>query len=320
MKINFIDIKDKKIWNKITRNNSELPGHTYDYFKFCSLNLNKKLFLLDLSINKNNIFCPVNVDEFRSFHILKSIPGYSGFNCDLNLKDIINLNKLLLDNKILTFFFNSNPYSESKLFKNSEFVSFKNHSYILDLNNSLIETKNNIHRNLKKNIVKVDDLKISINEVEKLDFKILRYLYLKTCNRLNIYPGNFYKTSALKFLLDEYKNKLIVTASYKARIVSVSIFLYEKNYSDYLLNFSEDDYNFCTSSLILKSFEILKNNSIKFMNLGGGITNKDGLERFKKNFNSIQKNIYSFKIISDQKIYNEFSINHKNNFFPPFVK
>ena len=70
----------------------------------------------------------------------------------------------------------------------------------------------------------------------------------------------------------------------------------------------------------MNSLNLLKEKSVKYLNLGGGINNNDGLEKFKISFNGDQRKIFSFKMISDKKIYNKFSENFKNDYFPPFMK
>lgn len=320
MKINIIDIKDKNSWKKIFINKSGLPSQSHDYAKFCLLNSSEKVYLLDINIPKFKTFCPVNINQFNGFKIMKSLPGYSGFNIDLDNSILTQINKYFYKNKILSFYFNSSPYVQDKLVEKIKFSSFKNNCYILKLDNSSIKLKEKINRNIKKNIIKTEALKIDIKEVSKLDFEIFKKLYIKTCNRLNLNPNSFYKKSALDFLINNYQNKLILTAEYKKKIISVSIFIYEGDYSDYLLNFSDDDYNFSTSSLIMNSAELLKEKSVKYLNLGGGISNDDGLEKFKKSFNGDQTKIFSIKMISDNEIYSKFSENLNNNYFPPFMK
>jgi hypothetical protein len=276
--------------------------------------------LLDINSPKFNTFCPININNYKGFKILKALPGYSGFNTDLNNIFFNMINKFFYENKILSFYFNSSPYVKNVISQTSRFSSFKNNCYILKINDEKNQFKEKINRNIKRNINKTESLQIEINEVSKLDFDVLKKLYIKTCNRLNLDSNSFYKKEALKFLINDYQNKIIMIAKNKKKIISVSIFIFEGEYSDYLLNFSDDNYNFTTASLIMNSLNLLKEKSVKYLNLGGGINNNDGLEKFKISFNGDQRKIFSFKMISDKKIYNKFSENFKNNYFPPFMK
>lgn len=320
MKIDFIELEETQSWKVLSNNKSSLPCHSHDYAKFCILNTRERPFLMKIKFSKFELFCPINIKMYKGYKIIKGLPGYTGFNYNLSFSNINQINKLLIENKILTFYFNSSPYTISKDIKASNFVSFKNNCYILDLKNNISKLKKDVNRNIKKNLIKTEESKIEIKEYKKLDFDIFRNLYLKTCARLNLDINSFYKISALEFLLNNYKNKIILVAKYKKKIISISVFIYQGLYSDYLLNFSDDDFNFCSSSLIIKSTELLRKKSIKYINLGGGIKDNDGLEKFKKSFNGVQKKIYSFKMISDKKIYNKFSHNLIDDYFPPFIK
>ena len=318
--INIINLNEKNNWKNIFINKSGLPSQSHDYGRFCALNSSEEVYLLDINSPKFNTFCPINISKYKGFKIIKALPGYSGFNADLDNIFLNMVNKFFYENKILSFYFNSSPYVKNKLSQKNKFSSFKNNCYILKTDDQKSQLQEKIDRNIKRNINKTESLQIDIEEVSKIDFDVFIKLYIKTCNRLNLDSNSFYKKEALKFLINDYQNKMILVAKSKRKIISVSIFIYEGEYSDYLLNFSDYNYNFTTASLIMSSLNLFKEKSVKYLNLGGGINNNDGLEKFKSSFNGTKKKIFNFRIVSDYKIYNKFSLGFKNNYFPPFMK
>ena len=191
--INIIDIKEKSNWKNIFINKSGLPSQSHDYGKFCALNSSENVYLLDINSPKFNTFCPININNYKGFKILKALPGYSGFNTDLNNIFFNMINKFFYENKILSFYFNSSPYVKNVISQTSRFSSFKNNCYILKINDEKNQFKEKINRNIKRNINKTESLQIEINEVSKLDFDVLKKLYIKTCNRLNLDSNSFYK-------------------------------------------------------------------------------------------------------------------------------
>jgi hypothetical protein len=319
MDIDIIENLEKKKWTNTTGINNIFPGHSLDYSNFIKINSSLKSYLLILNSEKKVFFCPIQLSNYKGFKCLKNISGYTGFNNNLESEEINSLQKILFNKKVLTFYFINNPHIKDQIVTNNDYISFKNYAYVIDLNQNLDLIEKKFERNIKKNIILVDELKIKIKTVDKIDFNKFYYLYLQTCKRLNKKPENFYKKKALKYLVKYYNKKIIITAEINNDIVSTSIFIFENAYPDYLLNFSIANYNFCTGPIIKKAIELFKQLKIRNLNLGGGINNDDGLERFKKSFNSDAIKIYSHKIISNKILYDNFSLPYTNNFFPPFL-
>lgn len=319
MHIDIIEDAQRKKWVNATGLNNIFPGHSLDYSNFIKINSGLKSYLLTFNNEKKVFFCPIHISNYKGFKCLKNISGYTGFNIDIGSEEINNLQNLLFNKKILTFYFTNNPHVENQISTNNHYMSFKNYAYVVDLNDKLDLLEEKFERNIKKNIRLIDELKIKIIPVDKVDFNRFYYLYLQTCKRLKINPESFYKKKALGYLIKKYNNKIIITAEINNEIISTSIFVFEGAHADYLLNFSIDNYNFCTGPIIKKAMKLLKELGIRNLNLGGGINRDDGLERFKKSFNSNVIKINSYKIISNELQYKNFSLPFKNDFFPPFL-
>ena len=319
MYIDIIEDSQKKKWVNTTGLYNIFPGHSLEYCNFIKINSGLKSYLLTFRNKKKAFFCPIHISNYKGFKCLKNISGYTGFNIDIGVEEINNLQNLLFNKEILTFYFTNNPHVENQISDYNNYMSFKNYAYVIDLKNKIDFLEKKFARNIKKNIRLVDELKIKIIPADKINFDRFYYLYLQTCKRLVINPENFYKKKALSYLIKKYKRKLIITAEINNQIVSASIFIFEDTHADYLLNFSIDNYNFCTGPIIKKAMKILKELGISNLNLGGGINRNDGLERFKKSFNSNIIKINSYKIISNNFYYKKLSLPFKNNFFPPFL-
>ena len=148
MIIDIIDIKEKNNWKNIFINKSGLPSQSHDYAKFCALNLSENVYLLDINSSKFNTFCPINISTYKGFKIIKALPGYSGFNTDLDNIFLNMINKFFYENKILSFYFNSSPYVKNELPKKNKFSSFKNNCYILKIDDEKYQFKEKISRNI----------------------------------------------------------------------------------------------------------------------------------------------------------------------------
>ena len=224
----------------------------------------------------------------------------------------------LFNMNIVTAYISHNPFSVKETIF-SDYYSIKNYSYLINLNNDEEQIFKNFKLSLRKKIKKSLDSQIKIIGKNLITYKIFINLYKKTLKRLGILSKKIGTEESFLKLFDENDSIKINGIVINNQIVSISIFFLSPNHADYFLNVSDDNYNYFSALLIYDMIIKLKNYNIKLLNIGGGMTNNDSLEQFKRSFRGLQKEFLYSKLIIDKDFYNkEYPKYLDKSYFPVF--
>ena len=317
----LIDLDNKEIWNKALEKEECLIGHSWDYSKFLSINdknLKPHLLIFD-EINIKN-FCAVNISSYKNFKYIYSLSGYTGYSQFFLKDDILKIKKVLKNKNFITYYFVTNQiFLNKNIVQNNlnNYYDKKNNLYLLTLEKSLDEIYSSFNNNLKRKI-KISS-KLNVKSSQKFDVNEFFDLYQKNFERLNLRNKSIYNLNSLKFLVNNYKKKLIYCAYINDKLCCSVIILYNQNYSEYLTSFSLKDHNHLTGFLLVESIKFLKSMNIKYLNLGGGVKKVNGIENFKKSFGFEAIDQYETKLIVDEDSYLKETQYLSSEYFPKFI-
>lgn len=154
-------------------------------------------------------------------------------------------------------------------------------------------------------------------EISKLTTTNLEYfynLYIDNMKRINAneyyYFNNMYFTK-LKELNDTY---MVSIFDQNKCVIGCAIIIIYNNYVHYHLSCNNNSINSITDFLLINVIKDLCINN-KFI-LGGGLTNDDGLSKFKKKFSNKEYKYNIYTNILNTNIYNKLCNNLNNEKFP----
>lgn len=304
--IELISVDDSEKWNKIVKSYENwdiyyLNGYQKMILKheeaFCFLvNYNKGGFSLcfpiivkDLSNYEPFINYPFNHQTFDA----NTPYGYGGpiyrgaWNREI-IKDFLdNLNALFSEHNIISLFIRFHPLLQNQIPFYSEMnVNDVKKTIFIDTSN-LENILSNMHSKARNTLKKAisSNLRIFVSKELKDEFIDI---YHQTMDQNNAKEYYYFDRCYFETMINELRDNLIFFyAEYEEKIIAASIFLYNSQYMHYHLSGLLKDYrNLGSTNLIL--YEAAKwafYSGIKVLHLGGGLTNEDGLHKFKHRMN-----------------------------------
>lgn len=314
----IIKLDNKKEWDKLTLNNYHYSGQTWEYSKLQNIINKYDTFLINFKINNREYFCPFQKNRVKGVEYVFTPNGYSGFNLEINLDIFQKLINFFNNEKFLTAYVAFNPFVISKKQISDLKLKKKNDAYIIDLNKKDNQIRINYKRNILKNIELTLKNNFIVKSYSKNNYNELEEIYLESLKKFKISKSVKEDKKMINFLLEKYEKKICLVAFKDQRIYSASIFLLGSDTSEYFINISKTNYNFISSYLIDKSYEILRKKGIFRLNLGGSVKDRPGIEQFKKSFRADQYSFFHLKNVIDHLRYNELC--KEGIIFPTFKK
>ena len=323
----FIEIEtstvfEKEKWNSLINNILVSVYMTWEYCNIFKEKYSNEINLLKIS-NKNSslIVCYTSRSKIIIQKDIYSIYGFGGLMFLGDKKDdLLNELKLYLKSKFVTTSFlliHPKDYNES-------FAENHRTTYVIDLNFELDELWKKLHSNHKYEInrfKKLNEYKISFDKSELFnDFKIL---YKETITRVSA-------SSVYDFSDEELYNLFMSPLSFVSGVIfenkiqCIVMFLNNQEWSEYFINASSEIGRLASRLLIWETIIKLKEFGVKFLNLGGGVTEGDQLENFKRRFGGQAQSSGIYKSIINQSQYNslceQFKVDLSSNYFPVYWK
>lgn len=148
-------------------------------------------------------------------------------------------------------------------------------------------------------------------------------LYRQTLERVDasqVYA--FAKDTLETFLMDEHT--LVLGAEQNGRIEAISVFMWTKWLGDYQFNASTADGREHSAALIVDAMARLRSLSVPVLNLGGGVSDGDGLAQFKRRFGGRRLPLVAMRKIFDRTRFERLcreaghGADVDQGFFPPY--
>lgn len=319
-------IYEKERWNSVI---SEVPTNSYyDFdYAFAMHKASGKIINLLCIKNLNNDSCLLltyikRTKDERVYDIYSPY-GFGGVELiGGDLQEIISaFYKWLNKENIITLFGLSFP-----TVNNSE-IAFNDHKTTIeiDLEKGIENFWSEMDYNHKYEINKTQKKSAKFQLIFNLDDRIDEFtkLYEESLERVSASSTYYFGFDAIEHLINSKITRSIGVLE-NDELVAAIVFLVKNGRADYFINAASSKGRSYTRFLIWKLINnINEKDSVKRLNLGGGVDDFDNLFRFKKKFGGEEKTIKAVKLVVNETKYKqkceEYSQEQTNNsFFPPY--
>lgn len=321
-KVEIFDLNQREDWNRsisglnlsvyFTWEYASIIGDNYEssinLLKFC--NESEGIILIFASRSKDgvyrDIFSPYGMDGIH-------------FWGKTSESIIDGLNHYLRLNNIVTYYQLSHPsYQSSQV----EFSPGDRTIYVLDIQKSNESILKGFHENHRYEINKFKKNKFDlVEDREKISDSFIE-LYSQTLERVNASDTYYFTSDTLRRLVAG-DISFPLGVSLDGKIQCVIVFLVKGEWAEYYINASTDFGRCATRFLIWEGIQLLKKIGVKYLNLGGGITEGDALAQFKKRFGGSEGKLRVSKQITFPEEYNRLCLENsvdgkKTSYFPAY--
>jgi lipid II:glycine glycyltransferase (peptidoglycan interpeptide bridge formation enzyme) len=294
------EIENKLYKNLYDTSSVSTPFHNMGFLEILK-KTRKNLLLKFLILYKGNTIIaimPYFLNRYTFDFSMSSLPYgcYGGFIYEDKYKEQIRV--FLQENKFISLVSIINSYKDS-IYNDLKYCKVKTYStWVIDTKPSYEEifknlhskTRNQIRKSIKSNVI-IRNME-TIEEVESV-LRIYSQLVKKHKIKKSYSDQIFYE---LFFASLKDDNIIFKIAEYENKIISYSIFLYNKKQLFYWMNASDLSYSKlnATNGILNFMLEELSNNNIEELNLGAIPYDNIGLHHFKSRWNAIEKTYYSY--------------------------
>jgi hypothetical protein len=253
-----------------------------------------------------DIFSPYGMDGIYSWGLNKE-------------KSLDGLKHYLELNNIVTYYQLSHPsYTNALIPAATEYRTV----YVLDIQKPAESILKKFHENHRYEINRFKKKKSNLIQDKKNLSDTFIELYTQTLDRVNASDTYYFTSNSLKnLILSDISFPLGVSVD--GRVECTIVFLVKDEWAEYYINASTDIGRCATRFLIWEGIQLLKKVGVKYINLGGGITEGDALEQFKKRFGGSEEKLRVSKEITFPREYNRLCLEYKidagkNPYFPEY--
>lgn len=239
------------------------------------------------------------------------------------------MEKYFKENSIISVFSRLNPYisNQCKILINFGDIISQGRVVNIDLNLSIDSQRTNYRSRLKTHVNKSRRLCSIRKVITENDLQDFIDLYHENMDRVNAkesyYFSNLYFQNLLKST-DFETIILLAVDNESGKIIAGSMFIITNGIVQYHLSGTKNNFLHLTpTKLLIDEMRIIASkNGYRYFNLGGGLGGRDddSLFDFKSSFSKDFKDFNLWKLITNQKIYDELvhkrGINIESNYFP----
>ena len=320
-------IKNKEKWDLLV-NNADMSDfyHTYHYHQL-SKNDDETPVLIYFSQGEKYIALPLLIREIKGvpYKDATSVYGYSGpvyKNISNNFDNSIfksELQKLLLDNNIISIFSRLNPFigKQSIILKDIGNVRALGNVVYIDLTQDLVIQKQQYNRRLKTYINKGRKHCTIKRATTKEEIEQFIEIYYENMHRVDAKKHYFFKKEYFHdiFYSDSFKTEILLTHHTESNtFIGGAMFIKKNNIAQYHLAGSKSDYlHLNPIKILIDEMRITSSEeNYSFLNLGGGLGSiEDSLFRFKSSFSKNLKPFQLWKFIVNKEVYDKLSKKNK---------
>jgi len=281
-------------------------------------------FLYCVEAENHRVVCPFAERTFQGYTDIVTPYGFSGFvGCGDYSRFRQHFADFVKERGYVCGFIGLNPILGNDTYCVQGETFQHNSIYVLDLTLSDNELYTNLSTNRKRQLRDWGDI-CSRTVVERgplIDFFLTNYSqFLRTKRASSVY--NF-STETLSLLLT-LKNVLLVGAQGAKGVEAVSVFAFTPYVGDFLFNVSLPQGRHHSAALLWYGLNHLKGLQIPLLNLGGGISEDDGVAKFKQRFGGKRLALKYLKQVYRPKVYAELcrrvNADHTNTvgYFPAY--
>ncbi len=312
-------ITKKKAWcNLINQCENADFYHTFDYH-LLSKSLNETPILIQYKEDNKVIGLPLLLRKIgnTNYFDATSVYGYSGpltINIDSDFDNINfknELNKVLLEQNIITVFSRLNPFvsNQETVLKNIGFIYNSGKIVNIDLTKKLENQKKDYSKRYKTYINKSRKLCYIKKVNSKDDITEFVKIYHANMKRVNATSNYFFPKEYFFSFFDSnaFQTELLVAIDKLSNeIIAGAMFIKKNKIIQYHLSGSKENYlEYNAIKLLIDEMRLqASSENFIFFNLGGGVGNKeDSLLKFKSGFSKDYKTFKLWKYTIDQNLY-----------------
>ncbi|QNL20594.1 GNAT family N-acetyltransferase [Hyphobacterium sp. CCMP332] len=303
LEVKIIKLEDKKEWNLALKDLSYSIFHSWEYCNALSYSQEKEISLLRIDFNDSGA---ISVFSKRSkdgtAQDIYTPYGFGGIIFWGTESDSVELTMLdwFKSQNVATAYLMSHPLFGGKP---SDLFECNRTSFLLDLRLSEDQLWSSMAKGHKYELKKVyKDLSIAINSDKGLIISKLPKLYADTLDRVGAGENYHFKEQTLLELID-LDSTIALAGTINGEVHAVVILLSNKNCAEYFINATDDKGRNLTRLLLWEGIKSLKAKGILKFNLGGGASEGDHLEAFKRRFGGEKSLIPVYKKIVDRQTY-----------------
>ncbi len=317
-----VQINNRVGWEKALEGLTTSVYFSWEYLAPISINYNAGVSLVKIS-NKESGVIAFYTTRTKDNCVYDAYSPYALDGIYFWGNDIDIINKRLIDyfkdNQIVTYYLTAHPG-----FQKTNINIFQDHRtiYFLQIDKDIDELWQGLHPNHRYEINRFAKINHEIVENKSILIEPLINLYQETTSRVNASSTYLFSKRALN---DLNNSEIAYTLGAKINgiIECVVIFLYKGNRAEYFINASSDIGRQATRTLIWEAIKRLKIKGVSQINLGGGVSDNDHLDQFKRRFGGTSEKLLLMKGITSNDVYqmlcNTYNVSSDDNtYFPPY--
>jgi hypothetical protein len=251
------------------------------------------------------VVCPIAERKYRDFTDIVTPYGFSGFISNKPYSKFSDYwDKFTQKKKYICGFFTINPLLyDQHLFSNK--IEYRyNDLFIINLSLSSKNLFRNLSTNRKRQLKNFSKVVKNIyeNKNDLIDFFLDNYqnfFIIRNANSLFKFSED-----AMTFLLSN-ENVHLYGIKDGEKVTAVSVFATTRYTSDYLFNISLPEGRPYSAALIWYATLKMKSLGVRYLNLGGGVTQNDNIAEFKRRFGAEKYPLKSIKQVYNTDVYKQ---------------
>jgi hypothetical protein len=320
----YISINDREQWESALTGIKHAFAHTWDHNYAMYLTTGYPTHLYYFQDATTKIVCPIAERSFDGFTDIVTPYGFSGFVGDGEQEGFADYWKnFAADRGFACGYIGLNPLFENNTYWHAHDVHQQNHVYVLDLTLSMDDLFARLHTNRKRQLRNWENWSARLVSDKEVLHDFFQSNYHKFFTTKNASPSYNFSLETISHLLSLH-NTLVVGAGMGEAVQSVSVFAHTHDVADYLFSVCLPEASELATHLLWSGITQLKSLNIPLLNLGGGISEGDGVAQFKKRFGATKLPLKCLKQIYSQKKYEHLcaitntSPAAMEGFFPPY--
>jgi hypothetical protein len=311
-------------WEEALKGIRHAFAHTWENCYALHLTTGFETYLYCFEAENLRVVCPLAERTFERYVDIVTPYGFSGFvgdgDCSESRQYFADFAK---EQGYVCGYIGLNPILENNTcFAQGEAFQY-NSIYVLDLTLGHNELYANLSTNRKRQVKDWGEIfSHTLNDRDMLiDFFLANYSEFFRAKRAS--PVYRFSKDTLSFLLN-LKNVFLVGAQGSEGVEAVSVFAYTPYVGDFLFNVSLPQGRHHSAALLWYGLNYLKGLQIPLLNLGGGISENDGVARFKQRFGGKRLALRCLKQVYQPEVYVELcrrmDVDHTNmvGYFPAY--
>lgn len=320
-----ISIDSPREWKEALKGVKHAFAHTWENCNAMHKTTGWRTYLYAFEVGPTRIVCPFSERQFDGYTDIVTPYGFSGFVGTADYLDFAQYWKNFAQEKgYVCAYISVNPLLSNDKYYDLDRIFTYNSVYVLDLTLCEEELYKNLSENRRRQLKDRERLDgLNHDRAVLKDFILAQYQrFFSQKNASRTYS---FSRQTMSLLMD-LDNVILVGAGRSEQIEAVCVFAYTPYGGEYLFNVSMPGKQEHSVVLLWYGVMQLKSLGVPSLNLGGGITEDDGVARFKQRFGGKRSALKCVKEVYNPIIFAELCrrVNadpqESTGYFPPYTR